>query len=434
MINIVAAVLYVCILVGVGFLSLRGKLHIALLFIIPLFSLRNVLERFQIYPLGSNLIDVLMLFMVLGWFLHKRHARFFVPTPLNLLLLLTILYTYVSLISGSIYLDMPLPIDMNDTRVKLWKNYMTFIVLFFLVVNNITEVLHMKWALLCMLVTMTVMDYYTLNQIRWMPDLLSRTKIDGTFVYLTSNEIAAFYAGYTFVLLGIWMMYKRVLIRYFYAFIILLNACCILFLYSRGAYVAVMLTLLVLAFLKKRMLLLPLLVFMIFWQYILPANVVDRIQETKTNDGQYDASAQTRLDIWKTSMEYFYQNPVMGIGMITIPFIELPGGLHDTHNVYVKILAEQGLIGMGLLLFLFLVALRQGWRLYRFADDSFMRGLGLGFVLCVSALMIANFFGDRWTHLQVGAYFWILLAFVVRGNMMIPRIACVPIPATMVPR
>jgi O-antigen ligase len=85
----------------------------------------------------------------------------------------------------------------------------------------------------------------------------------------------------------------------------------------------------------------------------------------------------------------------------------------------VKILAEQGTIGMFIFLLMFLLALRSGWRLYRDTEDPFLKGLGLGFFTCVIATMTTNVFGDRWTYVQLGAYYWVFLALVVRSNIMI---------------
>ena len=51
--------------------------------------------------------------------------------------------------------------------------------------------------------------------------------------------------------------------------------------------------------------------------------------------------------------------------------------------------------------------------------DNFFKGLGLGFSACVLAVMVSNFFGDRWSFLQLGSYFWVFLALVVRGNLIV---------------
>jgi putative inorganic carbon (hco3(-)) transporter len=87
--------------------------------------------------------------------------------------------------------------------------------------------------------------------------------------------------------------------------------------------------------------------------------------------------------------------------------------------MFLKILVEQGVIGMFIFLSMFLIALKCGWRLYRDTEDPFFKGLGLGFIACVIATMTTNVFGDRWTYVQLGAYYWVFLALVVRSNIII---------------
>ena len=61
------------------------------------------------------------------------------------------------------------------------------------------------------------------------------------------------------------------------------------------------------------------------------------------------------------------------------------------------------------------------WRLYRSADDALFKGMGLGFVACLISIMITNAFGDRWTYLPLGAYFWVFLGIVTRMHVIIER-------------
>jgi O-antigen ligase len=85
------------------------------------------------------------------------------------------------------------------------------------------------------------------------------------------------------------------------------------------------------------------------------------------------------------------------------------GSFRDTHNYYVKVLAETGVVGLILYLLVLWRMWRAGTRLFYSAQDPFWQGIGLGFV----ALM--DLFGDRWTYQQVDGFIWILLGCVIRG-------------------
>jgi hypothetical protein len=50
-----------------------------------------------------------------------------------------------------------------------------------------------------------------------------------------------------------------------------------------------------------------------------------------------------------------------------------------------------------------------GYRLYKRAEDPLYRGLGLGLLLAICSCIIANFFGDRWTYLEITGPLWVLV-------------------------
>jgi len=421
MINLLTFIIFFVGVTIVVILSLMGKIHLSLLFLIPLFPLQNVIERFHQFPFGKDFVDIILIAMILGWILRSvsKKEKMFEPTPFNKILFVMAIFTYILLWKGSFYLGFPAPISASDVRVQNWKNYMIFPLLYFITVNNIKNIKQIKWLILAMVLSMFIMDYYTGNQIRWMPGITSRGKVIGTFVWLGPNELAAFYTTYTFVLLGIFLCYKISILRLLFTIVIILNMYCVLFLYSRGAYIAILAGLIFISFVKNKKLIIPLVFLLFFWQVFLPPTVVERINQTRTEEGTLDASSEHRIKMWQESIELFKENPIIGAGFNIFPYLGYELG--DTHNIFVKILAEQGIIGMVIFLLLLWLALKSGWQLYKKADDAFLKGLGLGFTACVIATMVTNIFGDRWTYLQLGAYFWVFLGLVARGNIIVQQ-------------
>ena len=170
---------------------------------------------------------------------------------------------------------------------------------------------------------------------------------------------------------------------------------------------------------KKRSLLVVVLVILIFWQAILPLSVIDRIKKSQTDFGEIEHSAAVRLDLWDHALKLFEQNPIFGVGFGGFQF-SVPEGVHytDTHNFYLKMLSEQGVIGITLLLFVLFLAFRSGWRLFKIGKTPFHRGLGFGLVGCIAACIITNMFGDRWSYLVLGSYFWVFWGLVDRGILI----------------
>lgn len=414
-----ALIFYIGSIIVIVF-SITRRIDKALLLLIPLFPLQNVIEKLHQFPLGNQFIDILLIAIMLGWFTESHAARkpFFAKTPFNAVLILMGVYTYILLWTGSSYLYFPAPISVSDERLQAWKNYMILPLLYFIVVNNIKNLSQIKKLIIAMALGFLIVDYYTGKQIRLTPGLASREKIDGTFVWLGVNEVAAFFVHYGFVFLGIFMLVKKKSIKYLSGLIFFTGVYVVLFLFSRGAYLGMLAGLFAIALIRKKILLIPIILLFIFWQSILPQSVVDRIKYTKNEEtGMLDDSSQKRLNVWENSIQLFKENPITGGGYCIFPYLGYELG--DTHNIYMKVLAEQGIIGVILLLILFWLALKSSLKLYKTAQDSLLKGLGLGFLGCIVATMTTNIFGDRWTYLQLGAYYWVFLALVVRANMIL---------------
>jgi putative inorganic carbon (hco3(-)) transporter len=175
-----------------------------------------------------------------------------------------------------------------------------------------------------------------------------------------------------------------------------------------------------LAVVKIRWLFIPILLLVVSWQAILPLAVQERIAMTYTKpdagqDAALDASAQERVMLWTDAINLFKANPVMGSGFLTYANMGRVGSYKDTHNFYLKMLVETGLVGLLLFLAQLLLFTRTGLQLFSRARDSFLSLVGLGFACLMLTAAIVNFFGDRWMFIQVDSNLWILLGCTLCG-------------------
>ena len=138
--------------------------------------------------------------------------------------------------------------------------------------------------------------------------------------------------------------------------------------------------------------------------------------------GHLDYSAQERVDLWEESLETIQRYPITGVGYGTYGLLPHPHGLKDSHNVYVKITYETGVIGLALSLLLLGMMFASSFRLYRVAEDPMFKGLGLGLALATICYAITNFFGDRWNYIEISAPLWLLVAAALRAHSL----ACAP--------
>ena len=242
---------------------------------------------------------------------------------------------------------------------------------------------------------------------------------------MNANHFAAFIAYICALLAGLFACDENKSRRYLY-----LGAFCfalypLFFSYSRGAYGAVLLAVLVVALTRQRKFLIPLAIFLVSWQAILPDTVVERITMTESADGDIEESAALRLVVWDLAKTLYAENPGLGIGFEGFWFASAHLPLRNAHNYFLQVAAEQGTVGLLLLATILIRAALSAAQLYRQAESPIMRGLGLGFAAMICAMVVANLFGDRFSMLEMGSYFWLLLGAVDRAR----QTAGLPVPS-----
>src|SRR3989338_7980441 len=398
--------------------ALAGRVRWAFLFLTFLLTLRNVVEKLHSFPLGTKYITLLALAILVGWVVSAAltNAKPVAKSPLNIPILILIFYTFFSMQYGNIYLGLNSILDISDPRVQDWKNFTLLPLIYFLTLNNIKEKKCVLRVFAVMCASMLFMDYYTSGQVSWFSSLTSRAKITGTFQFLGPNEVAAFYNQYTMVLLGVFVFIKRGRLKTLVGILILLNIYCMVFMYSRAAYLGFTIGLFLIFLVRKPHWLIPLFLVIVFWRIALPEQVIERIVETTNQYGQLDASSERRLAIWSTCIDLFGKSPIIGIGYGV--FRRLGYDLGDTHNIYLKIMVEQGLVGLFFFLVLLFVFFSEGIRLFRRSTDEHDKGLGLGFAVSIVVLAINNIFGDRWSYLELSSYLWISAGLITRLNLL----------------
>jgi len=190
-------------------------------------------------PLGNQINDILLIAMIIGWFVSKasKDKGIFDKSPFNLILILYVFYTYFTLWSASFFLGFPAPVHIFDPRVQSWKNYMILPILFLLTLNNTKNVKEMKRLFLVMCLVNLIMNYTTIREARWLTAWQNRFKIHGLLCGLESMNFPLL-SAYTFVIAGIFLLTKEKMKKIFLGILAWMNAYCILFLFSRGAYLS----------------------------------------------------------------------------------------------------------------------------------------------------------------------------------------------------
>jgi putative inorganic carbon (HCO3(-)) transporter len=400
-------------------LSLFWRPQAGLYFLIPLLPLQTLRYRIVDFPLGNKLIDMMLLGVVLGA-MFKGGFRF-AKTPMNKLLIVFGIFCYVQLCRGAFFLNSEMPLSISDPRFSNWKNYMVMFIIFAVVVSVIKDVKQIKIivALMCLSVVAVDKGFYGTMSDRDLSHFSYDVRDGGVLGYAGVNGVATFEAEFMLFVLGLSALQKRKSIKFALWGLFAFSCYCLLFSYSREAYVGVLVGLFFLGLVRQRWILLALAIFMLSWQSLVPASVQERVLMTyDKNDQQLDTSAQDRVILWDDAMNMFHQNPALGVGFDTYQWQHRVGIYTDTHNYFLKVLVETGVVGLMLFLFVLAKMTRLGVKLYTSARDPFFQSIGLGFSLLMVCVFVVNLFGDRWLYVEVNGFLWVMLACVVRGQMI----------------
>jgi putative inorganic carbon (HCO3(-)) transporter len=408
-------------------LSIFWRPIVGIYFLVPLIPLQTARYHLIGLPLGQSLVDIILFGVVLG--LLIKGEQILPKTPWNVLLCVYAIYTFISLCLGSFYLGASLPFSPTDPRLADWKNYMMMPLILLLVTATVKDVRQMKILVLLMCAAVLMLDrsFWDTVSGRDFSSFTDDLRDEGGMGYAGVNGLAAFEAAFTVLLLALSAFEPKRLLKYGYLALAGFSLMCLMYSLSRGGYLALLLGCLFLGIVKQRKLLIVLAVFAFTWTSLVPVAVQQRVMMTyDTNTGTLEHSAATRVNLWEEAMHVFDSNPLVGVGFYTYAYSQHLNNYKDSHNIYVKVLVETGVVGLMMFLWLLARTFRAGFGLFRSSPDQFLASLGLGLAVWVVSAAVANFFGDRGTYLQVNGYMWVLGGLVARALLIdqsAPRVA-----------
>jgi len=409
----IAIVLYIGAIVAV-LASILWRPVVGIFYLTPLIPLQTARYRLNALPLGASVVTIVLLAVAIG--IVRRKQPLFPRTPWTLLIVIYTAFTFLSLIAGSFYLGLPLPFP-GDPRFSVWADYMMMASLLLLVAAVEPSRRQMQAIVILMCLAMLALDRNFLGTVSGRDfSVFSYDLRDaGSVGYAGINGMAALEAQFATFLLALAAFVESRLLRLAYYALAGGSALCLMYSLSRGGYVAMLAGWLFLGLAKKRWMLVALIAFLFTWTALVPNAVRERVTMTYETGG-LDHSSETRLTLWQDAMQVFDSNVVLGSGFNTYAYMHRVGDYEDTHNFFLKVLVETGVLGLALFLWLLAKTFRIGLAFSRSAQDPFYASLGLGLAGWLVAAFVANLFGDRWNYLQVCGYMWVIAGMVAHAK------------------
>lgn len=134
---------------------------------------------------------------------------------------------------------------------------------------------------------------------------------------------------------------------------------------------------------------------------------------------------QTRLNLWKTSLNIFSAHPFLGVGEDNFDAVfdqYRVEGYYDTtvhpHNDYLTVLVSSGLPGLLAFLGMWGVALRAGLRGWKLAQEPELRAILLGGTFSLFGLLVAAFFQNYYGSFINCLGWWFVVGLVLTADRL----------------
>jgi len=350
---------------------------------------------------------------------------------------------YVGYAFLSLYIGYSNVHSETDEHLSMLKDAMLAVMLVFVVQMSVTS-----WSTLRRVIAVTLLPLPYMLRVTWDQHASVATwhykdslRISGTFSELGANEFASFC-----VMMAILIFALLLAVRMSLRWRVLLGiaiACVVLgvvWTYSRTAYIALMLGLVcvVLLWRGRWKMALPLFAAALVLPNVLPVSVIERFDSTTLEEGKRDESTENRFEFWSIAWDNFAAHPLFGSGYHTFHHPEINPRQTDTHNFFMRELTEKGIVG-ALITFSMLLSILQACRrtMSRAPAGTLAYALGLGMVGAWFALIVENFFGDRFSYYPMIGYFWVYLGLTLKARELLENerpATATPAPAKLRPQ
>jgi len=142
-------------------------------------------------------------------------------------------------------------------------------------------------------------------------------------------------------------------------------------------------------------------------------------------------SGEVRKHVYLTAVNTILKNPIWGVGVgnwaVVYPIYKVPELENDvrweqTHNEYLQIASETGLIGFALFLSVLGAIAFMCWRILRKVKDEYWYTLAAVLTGGVAAILANNMFNFSFQNPASGVIFWIFVGFLGRIYYMAERL------------
>ena len=363
-----------------------------------------------------RLDDFLLVIVGFSWFAKSavyKELGLFLKTPLNK----PIFYYIAAMVLSTAFGIMFGRVQIKTGFFFVLK-YIEYFIVYFMVVNNIRNRKQIRYWIIAILFTCAIVSMIGIYQIP------TGGRVTAPFEGEEGepNTLGGYLVLILSIVVGLFLTTesrRNKILLGFLGFLIIIP---FLATQSRGSYLAIVpmcFALLILS--EKRIgLAITLAILASVGPFLMPSTVTDRIAYTFTQAkeaGQIrigkttiDTSTSARLQSWKSVVtKDWIKHPFLGYGVT---------GYHFLDAQYPLVLVETGILGMAAFLWLIYSLYSRAIEAYRKSKDSFYKGLSLGFLAGLTAMLAHAIGANTFIIVRIMEPFWFLAGIV----LMLPLI------------
>jgi O-antigen ligase len=354
--------------------------------------------------------DLLLVLISFTWFARSslyKELGLFPKTPLNKAIAAYVLLCLFSTTLGGLFGK------INLVGFMFVLKYFEYFVIFFMAINFVQTRKQVRTFVILLLVTCAIVSFYAM----WQLPLGERV----TTPFEGKEGEPGTLGGYLILLMsvsiGILLTSESRKVKIFLPVLILISFIALMATQSRATWMG--LPFMYLCFIimsKKKLLLLGVLAVIIaISPFVIPEKFkkrygttfeVERGYETKIGGKTVplDASASSRVASWKGVLKDFKKHPVFGYGINGYWFVD---------GQFFRTLAELGVVGLSIFIFLLYRITKLLLEAHRTASDNLGKGLTMGLLAGFIALLVHSVGSNTFIVVRIMEPFWFLMGLVV---------------------
>ena len=317
-----------------------------------------------------------------------------------------------------------------------------FIALYFVVSSNILDEAQIRWLLKFLVGAGVVVTIYGLIQVAG-ADPFSFSSGRGPISTLGNRNYVADLLVTTLPLaLGLFLTCRRRIWKILYALVVMAMAFLIGWTLSKGATISMAIAIFAFMFLTivyrrgrmvdrvAKMALVIVVALSLFLVVIVPFFYSSGPSSADLRDDPFAGSALKRIYIYRAALGMIADRPLIGVGVgnwgVLHPNYRIPEltnrlRYEQTHNEYLEVGAETGLIGLVFYLAIFFLAAWILWKSLRSEEDADRYRITTGLAAAFIGASVSALFSFNLQNPASGMAFWIILGLIGRrGSISLP--------------